>query len=215
MAHSRSSPEVSFSRQELRDLGIALIALSVAFAIFFAGGGARALSGILDRGVVIPVLVSLLTAGLGFLLHEVAHKIIAVRFGQLAEFRADYGMLFLAVMSSLAGFIFAAPGAVHHQGRVTSRQHGLIALAGPVTNAILTVIFVPIYLVGLTLDSSLITLIGSRGLMINLLLVAFNMLPFGSLDGRTVYQWNPIVFAVVFIPALLLTIGAFLTGFGF
>jgi hypothetical protein len=33
MAHSRSSPEVSFSRRELRDLGIALIALSVAFAM--------------------------------------------------------------------------------------------------------------------------------------------------------------------------------------
>ena len=206
---------LSFSARELRDLGLAWAALGVAFAIFFAGGGRRAVDAILGGGVVGPVLLSLLTAGAGFLIHELAHKVVAVRYGQIAEFRADYGMLFLAVVSSLAGFIFAAPGAVYHRGRLTPREHGLIALAGPAVNVGLAVLFVPVFVAGTVVDSGFLALIGSRGLVINLFLAAFNMLPFGPLDGKTVLGWSKPVFAGFFVPALVLTVGAFLLGFGF
>ena len=206
---------LSFSSRELRDLAVAWVALGVAFAIFFAGGGRRAIEAIVGGGVVAPVLVSLLTAGAGFLIHEVAHKVVAVRFDQVAEFRADYGMLFLAVVSSIAGFIFAAPGAVYHRGRLTPREHGLIALAGPAVNVGLAALFLPVFLSGSLLGSDFLALVGSRGLMINLLLAAFNMIPFGPLDGKTVLGWSKPVFVGVFVPALVLTVGAFLLGFGF
>ncbi|MFA1611386.1 metalloprotease [Halobellus rubicundus] len=212
---SAPSPSLSFSSKELRDLALAWIALGLAFAIFFAGGGQRAVTGILRGGIVGPLLLSLLTAGMGFLLHEVAHKVVAVRFGQVAEFRADYGMLFLAVVSALAGFIFAAPGAVHHRGRLTRREHGLIALAGPATNIVLAVVFLPVFFVGLLVNSEFVALAGSRGLTINLFLATFNMLPFGPLDGKTVLGWSKTAFAAFFVPSVVLTIGAFVVGFGF
>ena len=206
---------LSFSSRELRDLAAAWVALGVAFAIFFAGGGRRAVEAIVGGGVVAPVLVSLLTAGAGFLVHEVAHKVVAVRFDQIAEFRADYGMLFLAVVSSVAGFIFAAPGAVYHRGRLTPREHGLIALAGPAVNVGLAGVFLPVFVSGSLLGSDFLALVGSRGLMINLLLAAFNMIPFGPLDGKTVLGWSKPVFAGAFVSAVALTVGAFLLGFGF
>jgi Zn-dependent protease len=206
---------LSFSSRELRDLAVAWVALGVAFAIFFAGGGRRAIEAIVGGGVVAPVLVSLLTAGAGFLIHEVAHKVVAVRFDQVAEFRADYGMLFLAVVSSIAGFIFAAPGAVYHRGRLTPREHGLIALAGPAVNVGLAALFLPVFLSGSLLGSDFLALVGSRGLMINLFLAAFNMIPFGPLDGKTVLGWSKPVFAGTFVSAVVLTVGAFLLGFGF
>ena len=206
---------LTFSSRELRDLALAWAALGVAFAIFFAGGGRRAVEAIVGGGVLAPVLLSLLTAGAGFLVHELAHKVVAVRFGQIAEFRADYGMLFLAVVSSLAGFIFAAPGAVYHRGRLTPREHGLIALAGPAVNVGLAVLFVPVFVVGTLVGSDFLALAGSRGLLINLFLAAFNMIPFGPLDGKTVLGWSKPVFVGFFVPALLLTVGAFLLGFGF
>ena len=206
---------LSFSSRELRDLALAWAALGVAFAIFFAGGGRRAVEAIVGGGVLAPVLLSLLTAGAGFLVHELAHKVVAVRFGQIAEFRADYGMLFLAVVSSLAGFIFAAPGAVYHRGRLTPREHGLIALAGPAVNIGLAALFIPVFAVGTLVGSDFLALVGSRGLLINLFLAAFNMIPYGPLDGKTVLGWSKPVFVGFFVPALGLTIGAFLLGFGF
>ena len=206
---------LAFSSRELRDLAVAWVALGVAFAVFFAGGGRRAVDVLVGGGVLAPLLLSLLTAGAGFLVHELAHKVVAVRFGQIAEFRADYGMLFLAVVSSLAGFIFAAPGAVYHRGRLTRREHGLIALAGPAVNVGLAVLFLPVFGVGTLIGSDFLALVGSRGLMINLFLAAFNMIPFGPLDGKTVLGWSKPVFAGFLVPALLLTVGAFLLGFGF
>lgn len=207
---------VRFSGREIQDLVVAWLALGVAFAIFFAGGGRGGVLSILSGGVVVPLGVSLLTAGLGFLLHELAHKVVAVRYGQLAEFRADYSMLFLAVMSALVGVIFAAPGAVHHRGRLTDREHGLIALAGPVTNLALAAVFVPVIFVGVLGGSDLLATVGGRGLGVNLFLAAFNMIPFGSLDGRTVLDWSAVAFAAVFVPsALLVYVVVFQLGIGF
>ncbi|WP_416839736.1 metalloprotease [Haloferax sp. DFSO52] len=201
---------ISFSSRELRDLAVAWLALGVAFAIFFAGGGQRAIAALTSGTFGLALVVSLLTAGVGFLLHEVAHKVVAVRFGQVAEFRADFGMLGIAIMSALVGFIFAAPGAVYHRGMLTKREHGLIALAGPVTNLLLLVAFAPLFVAGIILQSDILALIGSRGLVINAFLAAFNMLPFASLDGRTVKAWSTPVFAVVLALSILLTAGLLL-----
>ncbi|WP_136589200.1 zinc metalloprotease [Salinigranum halophilum] len=207
---------LTFSDRELRDLAIAWVALGVAFAVFFAGGGSGLVSLLSRGGFAAAVVVSLLTAGLGFLIHELAHKVVAVRFGQVAEFRADYGMLFLAVVSALAGFIFAAPGAVYHRGVLSDKEHGLIALAGPAVNLVLAVVFVPVLLLGVFTGSGFLDLVGSRGVAINLFLAAFNLLPFGALDGRTVLDWSTPVFVAVFVPSVVLAVlVVFVFGVGF
>lgn len=204
-----------FSGTEIRDLLVAWVALGVAFALFFVGGAAG-IDRIVAAGVVLPLAVSLVTAGTGFLLHEVAHKAVAVRYDQVAEFRADRGMLFLAVMSALLGFIFAAPGAVYHRGRVTPGEQARIALAGPAVNAALLVVFVPVFFVGGVLGNEIVTLVGERGVAINVFLAAFNLIPYGPLDGRTVYRWSRLVWAITFVPAALLTgLLVFVFGLGF
>lgn len=195
---------MKFRSREVFDLGIAWLALGVAFALFFdsffdVNLRAALLSG--DQNVLLSPAVlevfglSMVTAGVGFLFHELAHKLVAQHFGQVAGFRADYGMLFLAIASAFAGFLFAAPGAVYHRGRITKRQNGLIALAGPVTNLVLAVGFAALAL----FSTGFLGLVGVFGVGINLLLAGFNMLPFGPLDGRTVLSWSKTVFAVVFV----------------
>ncbi|KPN31698.1 Zn-dependent protease [Halolamina pelagica] len=211
-------PSLRFSAQEIQDLLIAWLALGVAFAIFFAGGGQRAIALVTGSptAFAVALVVSLLTAGVGFLLHELGHKVMAVRYGNVAAFRAEYNMLFLAIMSAFLGFIFAAPGAVHHRGRLTERQHGLIALAGPAVNLVLAVVFVPLWIAGGVAGIGLLELLGGRGLAVNLFLAAFNMIPIGALDGKTVVGWSKTVWLGVALPSIAVTVYVvFVLGVGF
>jgi len=209
VSHGRGT-SLSFRSKELLDLAIAWVALGVAFAIFLnpalvqrliQGGGATA------GAILRAFTLAMLTVGVGFLLHELGHKVVAVHFDQVAEFRADYGMLALAILAAMAGFLFAAPGAVHHRGRITARQNGLISLAGPVVNVGLAIVFLGLAVVG----SGFVAEVGGLGMIVNVFLAGFNMIPFGPLDGRKVLAWSPLVFGVAFLvtvgPGLALLLG--------
>jgi Zn-dependent protease len=195
--------------REAFDLAVAWVALGVAFTVFLRREVANALFVGLAGGLPEEVLavagrafaLSMVTVGVGFLLHELAHKVVAIRFGQRAQFRADYGMLFLAIAGAFVGFLFAAPGAVYHRGRITARQNGLIALAGPVTNLGLAVVFAP-----LLAQPGFFGEVGALGVGINLLLAGFNMIPFGPLDGRSVLRWSKVVFVLTFVPSAALAV---------
>jgi len=197
---------LEFTRRELLDLTVAWVALGLAFSFFFFGTGV-VLEGVFALSLSLGI--SMTTVGVGFLLHELAHKVVAVRFGQIAHFRADYGMLLLAIIAGLAGFLFAAPGAVYHRGRITPRENGLIAVAGPVTNVLLVVPFLPLALLG-----GLPGLVGQIGVTINAVLAAFNMIPFGPLDGRTVLSWSWTVYVGVFLVTLALAAASLAMFFG-
>ena len=81
---------MKFSPIEKKDLFYAGIMISLAFAILLSGG-------LLNLNVTI-FLIAFFTAGLGFLLHELMHKYVAQSYDLWAEFRANYKMLWLAVL---------------------------------------------------------------------------------------------------------------------
>ena len=199
-----------FYPDEIRDLAVAWVALGVAFGVFiFVATGREVfpdVAGALSSPLFVRIFaISMLTAGTGFLVHELAHKVVAVRFGQVAAFRADYTMLALCVGAAFAGFLFAAPGAVYHRGRITPRQNGLVSVAGPLTNVVLVGVFFP-----LMAAEGFLGELGQVGVLINAVLGAFNMIPFGPLDGKKVLAWSKVVFATVFAGTALLAAAAFL-----
>lgn len=188
-------------RRERIDLVIAWLAIAIAFTIArfnLRGGGIDPASALAD------FLVSLLTVGVGFVLHELAHKFTAMHFGYWAEFRKDNQMLLIAVvLAAIAGVVFAAPGAtVVYGDRIGRRENGLISAAGPATSLALALGFFLLYLIT---PRSLIHDIGLAGFQINAMIAAFNMLPVSVLDGRKVLAWNVAVFVVLIAASFALT----------
>ncbi|HIH13138.1 TPA: metalloprotease [Candidatus Woesearchaeota archaeon] len=178
---------------ELRDITKAWLVLSLAFAFIYSGthlvGGS--VMGIWSFRFLMLFGVSLFTAGLGFLLHELSHKLVAQRYGCAAEFRAFDQMLFLALgLAFVIGFIFAAPGAVMISGMVTRKENGIISMAGPMMNFVLGLLFM-----GLTWVFPPWASLFSVGFSINMWLGLFNMIPFGPLDGVKIFRWNTLVWA--------------------
>lgn len=151
--------------------------------------------------------VALLTVGLGFIGHELAHKFTAQRYGCLAEFRVWPWGLAMALVFALVSrgqFIFAAPGATYITPIASSfglgygisrKENGLISLAGSIVNIALATSF--LFLIGF---GGFLGLIGTQGYGVNLWLAAFNLLPFGPLDGQKVFSWNRLVWMGITIP---------------
>lgn len=211
------------SRRERNDLIIAWFAISVAFSLAFTGGVGVFMGDSLQQttlGIYLVYLVlSMVTVGIGFVLHELAHKFSAMHFGYWAEFRKDNLMLVVAVtLAALVGVVFAAPGATMIYGAGVSReQNGKISAAGPVTNLILCIPFAFILLISSVLDpasssQNLLTLTGMVGIQVNAMIAAFNMLPVSVLDGKKVLAWNPAIFAVLIVAAFGILIATFYSG---
>ncbi|MEK6816862.1 MAG: site-2 protease family protein, partial [Nanoarchaeota archaeon] len=146
-----------WQKEEVLDLLKSWFILSLAFAILFAGFE-------FSLNLLVSFCMATVTVGTGFLLHELAHKFLAEKYGCVAVYRADPLMLGITLISSLFGFIFAAPGGVYIMGILDKRRNGIISLAGPMTNLILALIFLA---TSLLTKSEIISSLSSIGFFIN------------------------------------------------
>jgi len=183
-----------FSKIEIKHLFWAWLAISVAFA--------NVLKGRYYPDFLGSFIISSIAVGTGFLFHEMSHKFVAQKYGIVAEFRAFFPMLLLAVILSFTGIVFAAPGAVMIMGRPNKKQNGLISIAGPATNIVLALIFFS--LLFLNWQSQLLISVLFYGFIINIWLALFNLLPFAIFDGKKVFDWNKAVWAVAVVICLTL-----------
>ncbi len=182
------------SRKELVDIFKSWLAVSFAFAVVMQG---------LGRGLLLALSIALMTVGLGFIIHELSHKLVAQKFRCWAEFRSDDKMLILAVLMSFLGFVFAAPGAVFIRGHISRKQSGLISSAGPAANIVLSVFFIAIFL---SASNPWFQIIGSYGFRINAWLALFNLIPLGIFDGAKIWRWSRSAFFVLAAAALALIV---------
>lgn len=196
-----------FSRIEKRDLFFAGILISLAFAILLVGG----YRGLAAFNSALPIAfgISFFTAGIGFLLHEIMHKYVAQRYALHAEFKAFYPMLWLALLFSFFGFIIAAPGAVFISGYMNRERNGKVSLAGPLTNVVLSILFlIPLLILYFQgIGEGLVRGILMYGLLINSILAAFNMIPVMPFDGAKILAWNKGIYFIT----LLVSIGLYIS----
>lgn len=198
---------VNFTAREIRDILISMSIIAVIFAYLLSRGDVNTFV------ALIPAL--LLTVGLGFVLHELAHKFIAVRYGFYAEFRMWLeGLIFALITAFLVHVVFIAPGAVYIHGQHISReQNGKISIAGPLVNIALAILFLSL-MPFVTLNPTDIwgfefANIVLFGFAINSILAAFNLLPISIFDGAKVIKWNPLLWGITFVVAIILAVKAY------
>ena len=98
------------TRRERFDLFIAWLGITIAFTLAIV---LSSFNGKIDPLFFLYIFgISCLTVGIGFVLHEMAHKFTAMKYGYYAEFRKDNVMLLMSVvLAALVHVVFAAPGA--------------------------------------------------------------------------------------------------------
>jgi len=188
--------------KEKRDLIISWLTITLAFALVLSDDFLSIFS------FLEALPISAIGVGSGFILHELAHKYVAIHYGAKAEFRAWRMGLVLAILIPIVTFgrfLFAAPGAVYIYGKDISRkENGIISVAGPLTNIVIAIIFILFAVTGF------FPKIFFLAAFINLFLATFNLLPFFPLDGAKVLAWNPIVWAILFFPLAAFILSGFL-----
>lgn len=195
-------PAKKFTKQEILHLIISLLVLTTAFSLAFSDFAFNRNASRLAR--VFPI--ALISVATGFLLHEIMHKVTAQKYGCWAEYRMFPLGLMLALVVSLIGFVFAAPGAVMIAGAVDKEQNGKISLAGPLTNIIIAMFFLPlkfIFLSGYIADAVFMVY------LVNVFLAVFNLLPIYPLDGSKIVRWNVPVYILVLMTAVILLLSPF------
>ncbi|MBI5392470.1 M50 family metallopeptidase [Candidatus Woesearchaeota archaeon] len=135
-----------------------------------------------------PFFIACLATAPAIIVHELAHKFVALGFGIQATFHASYFWLLIGVVLKLLnfGFIFFVPGYVSHIAASSPLIDAAIAFAGPFLNLVLWI--------GVLLVLKMATVKGKWLLVleytkyINMFLFFFNMIPIGPFDGASVFR---------------------------
>jgi len=184
--------KMRFSNTEIHHLILGTALVTAAGVSFLLGNATSAL------GLIIATVIF----ALGFILHELAHKYVAQRYGLWAEFRVNTMGVILTAISIVSPLKFIAPGAVMISGFADRDRMGLTAFAGPLVNVVITIaLLASLPILPRPIYSSAVL----YGAAINAFLALFNLIPFSIFDGRKIFVWNKRYWAVILVVSLVLT----------
>jgi Zn-dependent protease len=189
----------SYNKNELRDIIIAVATLTVIFAF--------------PSSSLLPI--AFVAVVIAFLFHELAHRYIARKFDAVAYFKLYPQGLLFGLLLLVFGFKAAAPGAVivqpyrysrwkYRVTHLTVNEWGLIAAVGPITNILFAILFA-----GIAFAFPVVSFAAKYIFLVNAILGAFNLIPFGPLDGAKVMRWKPWFWTFLFVISAILVVFAY------
>lgn len=195
-APRRATGRIYFSPKELKHLAVA------AFLVIGVGLSYVLFGGIFAQmdWTVLSVFSVILTAS--FLAHEIAHKVIAQKRGLWAEFRLTLWGAVLTLISVISPLLkLISPGAVMISGPAQMDEVAKISIAGPAVNIVFSTA-----LLGAAFVPSSYQVLLFLAALLNSFIALFNLIPIGILDGFKIFSWDKTVWALAFVPSLVLTV---------
>lgn len=188
-------------RSETKDIVIAWLGISICFALVLGEYHLFRIKNLVNFNIytfIMFLVISLIITGTAFILHELAHKYSAIYYGAKARFiKWNRSLVFSIIFAFITGFVFVAPGAVYVFGkRLSTKENGVVSVAGPVTNILLGFIFIILFYLIAPKSLWMVTLL-KLGVLINFWIAFFNLLPIGPLDGKAIIKWNPVVWVLL------------------
>ncbi len=191
-----SATSSQFNAGEIGSIIIAWTVLSVAITYPSLVGF------VFGKGSVEIVIAGFIATATGFILHELAHKFVAIRRGYIAHFRLWlWGLILTLSIVTLSGgaAVFGAPGAVYispsaagfygydpgQKPRDSEDDNMIISAVGPGVNLAFAIGFLSLFFVA---TSTFLSTIAQFGLLLNVGLGSFNMLPVPPLDGSKIFR---------------------------
>jgi Zn-dependent protease len=205
----------SFTLIEIRDLVISMLVLGLIFSAALPNFSVE------NASPIVNFFIAVLIVGPALLFHELAHKIVAQKYGLRAAYVLwPMGVLFSILLTLLTQgrVLFAALGAVMISSAYTTRvgnrytglsieEMGKISIAGPFTNIVIALIAYAFVWLNPDIVGAIVT--------INLIVALFNLLPFPPLDGLKIFGWNKVMWlGLAAAAAILLYLPPFI-GLGF
>ncbi len=186
---------ITTSPKELKHIGVAAaLVIGIGFSI--------GLYGFSWGWTVMAVFALVMT--MSFLVHEIAHKVMAQQAGMWAEFRLTTWGALLTLASVFLPFKMIAPGAMMIGGQAPSAKEMVkISIAGVITNMIFAATFLAL---AFGLPSNVYSGMLFFAAYINSFMALFNLIPFGVLDGYKLFILNKTAWILAFIPGVVLTV---------
>ncbi|MCX8174928.1 MAG: site-2 protease family protein [Candidatus Micrarchaeota archaeon] len=185
--------EMHVDKDEAFEMAVSILAIALVFTFYDRGLSVE------PSAFIFYMAAGVITLGSGFVMHELAHKYFAIRYGARARFKAWPAGLALAlalvvvpqiIWGPAAAIFFIAPGAVYIYALrgISIRQNGIISLAGPAMNWAVAAVFLALAVI--FSQSILLSTVLLFGFRVNLMLALFNLIPIPPLDGSKVVAWD-------------------------
>jgi Zn-dependent protease len=180
-----------FTRQELGVIAVGAVIIGLLF--FFAARTPFDLN---------TVAIYIIMGGLALCAHEIAHWYLNRKYQCSTEVQFwGLGTIIMFLTAWLFGNVFAQPTltVVRSQVPLEKRSLGLIMLSGPVFSILIAIACLLLIPLGGVFRTA-----GMLGFSINLLAGVFELLPVTPCDGKEVFAWNRFIWALIFVPLLLI-----------
>jgi Zn-dependent protease len=200
----KRAQHVYFSHKELRHIivsAILVIGIGVSIGIYGNYFGGFSFFWTIDLMAIFAVIMTA-----SFLVHEIAHKIVAQKKGLWAEFRLTTWGALLTFVSIFLPFRLISPGAMMIGGQPNDKDIVKISIAGPITNIIFSTALIG---AAFALWPSAYSLMLFFAAYIDAFMAVFNLIPIGILDGYKIFSFNKKLWALAFIPSAILTVFTF------